>query len=219
MPDTPQTSELAATRGQRRDVDGKGACRRLLGSFSVTEDPGTAETEVPLGPEAPVMTKSAGAVKVRLLSVSFVSLFVTVEGIVVARPCTGGRQSDGRGDNVAVGAARVGVSLQRRHGEEGDTDYESADAGHQHGAEEARSTVHRGPLFLDRTLAAQRRTSITCPPLIVRLRSSRRLGHLIACLRKGDPREADLGNDGNGHALLGTPGEHLGHPHRYVPGE
>ena len=79
MPDTPQTSELAATQGANAvTLTVKVLPVGSLGSFSVTEVPGTAETEVPLGPEAPVMTKSAGAVNVRLLSVSCVSLFVTV---------------------------------------------------------------------------------------------------------------------------------------------
>jgi hypothetical protein len=78
MPDTPQTSELAATQGASAVT----STVKVLpvgspGKFSVTEEPGTAETEVPLGPEAPVMTKSAGAVKVRFLSVSCGSLFVT----------------------------------------------------------------------------------------------------------------------------------------------
>ena len=78
MPDTPQTAELAAAQGASAVTSTvKVLPVGSAGKFSVTEEPGTAETEVPLGPEAPVMTKSAGAVKVRLFSVSFGSLFVT----------------------------------------------------------------------------------------------------------------------------------------------
>jgi len=43
----------------------------------VAEEEGSAEAEVPLGRDAPVRTKRAGAVNVRLWSVSFGSLFVT----------------------------------------------------------------------------------------------------------------------------------------------
>ena len=78
MPDTPQTSELAATQGASAvTLTVKVLPVGSLGSFSVTEDPGTGETEVPLGPETPAMTKLTGAVNVRLWSVSFGSLFVT----------------------------------------------------------------------------------------------------------------------------------------------
>ncbi len=78
IPDTPQTSELAATQGVCAVTSTvKVLPVGSLGKFSVMEEPGSAETEVPLGPEAAVMTKSAGAVNVRCLSVSFGSLFVT----------------------------------------------------------------------------------------------------------------------------------------------
>ena len=77
VPDTPQTSELAATHGASAVTSTVKVLPALLGRFSVTEEAGSVEAEVPLGPEAPAMTKSAGAVKVRLLSVSFGSLFVT----------------------------------------------------------------------------------------------------------------------------------------------
>ena len=77
-PDTPQTSELAATQGVCAVTSTlKVLPVGSLGKFSVTEEPGSAETEVPLGPEAAVMTKSVGAVNVRFLSVSFGSLLVT----------------------------------------------------------------------------------------------------------------------------------------------
>ena len=77
-PDTAQTSELAATQGVCAVTSTvKVLPRRSLGKFSVTEEPGSAETEVPLGPVAAVRTKSVGAVNVRLRSASFWSLFVT----------------------------------------------------------------------------------------------------------------------------------------------
>ena len=77
-PDTPQTSELAATQGVCAVTSTlKVLPVGSLGKFSVTGEPGSAETEVPLGPEAAVMTKSVGAVNVRFLSVSFGSSLVT----------------------------------------------------------------------------------------------------------------------------------------------
>ena len=77
-PDTPQTSELAATQGVCAVTSTvKVLPRPLLGKFSVTEEPGSAETEVPLGPVAAVRVKSVGAVNVRLRSASCWSLFVT----------------------------------------------------------------------------------------------------------------------------------------------
>jgi hypothetical protein len=81
LPDTPQVSELAAAQGVCAVTSTvKVLPVGSLGKFRVTEEPGSAETEVPLGPEAAVMTKSAGAVNVRVLSVSFGSLFVTWKG-------------------------------------------------------------------------------------------------------------------------------------------
>ena len=78
MPDTPQTSELAATQGASAVMSTvKVVPVGSSGSFRVTDEPGRAEPEVPLGPEAPVMTKRPGAVNVRLRSVSCWSLFVT----------------------------------------------------------------------------------------------------------------------------------------------
>ena len=77
MPDTAQTSELAATHGASAVTWTLKALPVLPGRFSVTEEAGSVEAEVPPGPEAPVITKSAGTVKVRLLRVSFGSLFVT----------------------------------------------------------------------------------------------------------------------------------------------
>ena len=78
VPDTPQTSELAATQGASAVTSTvKVVPVGSSGRSSVTEEPGLAETQLPLGPEAPVMTKCAGAVNVRLRSVSCGSLFVT----------------------------------------------------------------------------------------------------------------------------------------------
>jgi hypothetical protein len=77
VPDTAQTSALAATHGASAVMSTVKALPALPGRFNVTEEAGSTEAEVPLGPEAPVTTKSAGAVKVRLLSASFGSLFVT----------------------------------------------------------------------------------------------------------------------------------------------
>ena len=76
MPDTPQSAEPAARQGVNAltltvKVPHSG------GRPSVTEEAGSAETEVSPGPEAAVMTKSVGAVNVRLRSVSSWSLFVT----------------------------------------------------------------------------------------------------------------------------------------------
>ena len=51
----------------------------LLGTVSVTEEAGSAESVVPVGPVAPVMTKSPGAVNVSCWSVSFGSSLVTVK--------------------------------------------------------------------------------------------------------------------------------------------
>jgi hypothetical protein len=76
-PDTPHTSELAATQGASAVTSTVKVLPALLGRFSVTEEAGNSETEVPLGPEAVVIEKSAGALNVRLASVSFGSLSVT----------------------------------------------------------------------------------------------------------------------------------------------
>jgi hypothetical protein len=78
MPDTPQTSELAATQGACAVTSTvKVLPVGSLGSFSVTEETGSDEIEVPLGPVAAVTTKSVGALNVRLTRCSFGSLFVT----------------------------------------------------------------------------------------------------------------------------------------------
>ncbi len=78
MPDTPQTSELANTQGANAVTStAKVLPVGSLGRLSVTDESVSAETEVPLGPVAPVMTKSVGTVNVRLTRYSCGSLFVT----------------------------------------------------------------------------------------------------------------------------------------------
>ena len=77
MPDTPQTPELAARQGASAVTSTVKVLPALLGRYSVTAEAGRPETEVSRGPDAPVTTKSVGAVNVRLRSVSFGSLFVT----------------------------------------------------------------------------------------------------------------------------------------------
>jgi len=78
VPDTAQTSELAATHGASAVTSTvKVLPLGSLGRFSVTEETGSDETEVPLGPVAAVMTKSVGALNVTLTRCSDGSLFVT----------------------------------------------------------------------------------------------------------------------------------------------
>lgn len=77
VPDTPQTSVPAVTQGASAVTYTVKVLPALLGRSSVTVEAGNVETEVPLGPEAAVIEKSAGALNVRLTSLSFWSLSVT----------------------------------------------------------------------------------------------------------------------------------------------
>ena len=140
MPDTPQTSELAATQGASAVTSTvKVLPVGSLGKFSVTEEPGSAETEVPLGPVAAVMTKSVGAVNVRLTRCLVRVIVRHLEGIDVARPGTGGRRISGGSDDVAIGAARARVCRLGGRCEEGDTGDESAE--HRTSARNGRNAI------------------------------------------------------------------------------
>jgi hypothetical protein len=76
--DNPHAPELAV-QGASAVMSTVKGLPALPGRVSVTEEAGSAEYVAPVGPLAPVMTKSAGAVNVSCSSVSFGSLLVTVK--------------------------------------------------------------------------------------------------------------------------------------------
>ena len=101
-PDTPQTSELAATQGVCAVTSTvKVLPRPSLGKFSVTEEPGSADDRGPARDSGSCEDEIGGRGERQAPQRLLLIVVRYLEGIDVAGPRTGGHRIGGGSDNVA----------------------------------------------------------------------------------------------------------------------